>query len=227
MHNTLQEVGYDLRDALKKSHLTGQHCQRNYDLEKTMPQEDIDTIIHAATQCPSKQNLDFYSIVAIEDRNVIEAIYETTETAKGRKNPQVLGHLLLVFVANPNRVSKPDYEKGVISQGRNDELRNIHENAGKNVKLLENIVVDMHQAVGVAAGFINVTASMLGYRCGCNKCFDAEQVKEILGLGEGEEPLLMMGVGIKDDSRNRREEQNTGMMIETFKKMPITVKHIK
>ena len=36
-----------------------QHTQRNYDLSKTIPVEDIKTIITSATQCPSKQNVAF------------------------------------------------------------------------------------------------------------------------------------------------------------------------
>jgi len=37
-----------------------QHTQRNYDLSKSIPIEDIKTIITSATQCPSKQNVAFY-----------------------------------------------------------------------------------------------------------------------------------------------------------------------
>lgn len=200
-----------LRTKLKKSHITGQHCQRNYDLHQTMNEADVDLIIHAATQCPSKQNLDFYSVYAIEDRATIEAIYENTQTARGRKNPQVLGHVLLVFVSNPDVV---DHE---LINVRNSEQRN---------RDLPTMLEDMHQAVGVAAGFVNVTASMLGYRTGCNKCFDHDAIRSILNLKDNQIPLLMMGVGIKDNTRNRREEHNTGKMIDTFKKVPIKVTRV-
>ena len=37
-----------------------QHTQRNYDLSKKIPQADLDLIIEAATQCPSKQNIAYY-----------------------------------------------------------------------------------------------------------------------------------------------------------------------
>lgn len=197
-----------LRTKLKNSHLTGQHCQRNYDLEQTMPEADVELLIHAATQAPSKQNLDFFSVYAIQDRSTIERIYQVTKTEKGRLNPQVLGQLLLVFVKNPDVVTVNE---------RNGESRE------RNEESLRFLNEDMHQAIGVAAGFSNLTASMLGYRCGCNKCFDIKAVKEILNLQDGEDPILMMGIGIKDATRNRRVEHNTGKMIDTFKKIPLKV----
>lgn len=200
-----------LMTKLKNSHLTGQHCQRNYDLEKAMPEADVELLIHAATQAPSKQNLDFFRVYAIQDRSTIEKIYQVTQTDKGRYNPQVLGQLLLVFVKNPDVVSVND---------RNGESRE------RNEQSLKLLTEDMHQAIGVAAGFSNLTASMLGYRCGCNKCFDKQEVKEILNLKDGEDAILMMGIGIKDDNRNRREEQVTGEVIDTFKKIPIEVTRI-
>jgi len=203
----------NLRDKIRKSHIIGQHCQRNYDLTKSIPQEDIDLIIHAATQCPSKQNLDFYSLYAIQDREKITNIYNSTITAKGRKNPQVLGQLLLVFVSNPNLVSFND---------RNQESRDLqcHDKFNNN---FTDLIVDMHQAIGVAAGFVNITSSLMGYRTGCCKCFDITKVKETLNLNDNQEPILMMGIGIKDESRNRRSEHFTDQIIDTFEKIPIQV----
>lgn len=204
----------EINTTLVKAIHRGQHCQRNWNLNEKMPSDDVETIITAATQCPSKQNLDFYSVIAIQDRETIEAIYETTMTEKGRKNPQVLAHLLLIFVENP----------AVTQIDRNSEIRGqMTKHTSRTLSAMEE---DLHQALGVAAGFVNVTSSMLGYRTGCNKCFDVDTVKEILGLAEGERPILMMGVGIHNQDRNRREEHNEGFMIDAFKKAPIKVRHI-
>ena len=46
---------------IKKSIHKSQHCNRNWDLSKSIPQEDIDLITESATQCPVKQNLNFES----------------------------------------------------------------------------------------------------------------------------------------------------------------------
>jgi hypothetical protein len=44
---------------IKKAITKGQHCQRNWDLYKDIPEEDMDLLIHSVTQCPSKQNTAF------------------------------------------------------------------------------------------------------------------------------------------------------------------------
>ena len=54
-----------------------QRCQRNWDLNKQIPKEDLDTIIYAIANAPSKQNLQYFNIHVITNRKIIESIYET------------------------------------------------------------------------------------------------------------------------------------------------------
>ena len=61
---------FENKNIIKAIHAS-QHTQRNYDLERKIPIEDIKTLITAATQCPSKQNLAFYDLHVIVNRNVI------------------------------------------------------------------------------------------------------------------------------------------------------------
>ena len=63
---------------IKKSIHKSQHCNRNWDLSKEMPQEDIDLITEAATQRPTKQNLNHYKTHVITDRAMIEQIEAAT-----------------------------------------------------------------------------------------------------------------------------------------------------
>ena len=65
------------KNIIKAIHAS-QHTQRNYDLSKELPIEDIKTIITAATQCPSKQNIAFYDLHVVVNSTVIKSIYETT-----------------------------------------------------------------------------------------------------------------------------------------------------
>ena len=44
---------------IKKAVIRSQHCQRNFDLTKSIPENDLELLIHAATNCPSKQNIAF------------------------------------------------------------------------------------------------------------------------------------------------------------------------
>ena len=67
------------QQMLKKSIYKSQKCQRNWDLSKDIPKEDVDVILTSATQCPSKQNLPYYKVHAITDRKMIEKIHDLTE----------------------------------------------------------------------------------------------------------------------------------------------------
>lgn len=198
----------EYRKFLKSIIIKGQECQRNWDLSKQIPKEDLDVIIYAATQAPSKQNIDFYSLLVIQNREIQEKIYNNTWTIPGstigRFNPQVLANVLLIFVFKKH----------------SDNYRN-QESLYKNELQLE---VDRNQAIGVSAGFANIVAQSLGYSTAFNKCFDLIKVKEILNIKEN--PILMMGVGFKDTNRNRREEHVTGHMIGSFPKLPIPVEYI-
>lgn len=210
-----------LRETLIEKHIQGQKCQRNWDLSQNMPEEDVQAILHAVTQCPSKQNLDYYSVIAIQDRSIIEKIYhDYTLTAKGRKNPQILGQLLLVFVTN-----KPTYAD------RNREIRNVY-NVKETVaqptqgNMDKAIFEDMHHAIGIAAGFANVTANMLGYKTGFNRRFDNDEVNSLLEVDKHEHAVLMLGIGIPDLTRDRKEEHYEKAEIISFPKIPIKVKRI-
>ena len=196
------------RKFLKDTVIKGQKCQRNWNLAKQIPKEDLDVIVHAATQCPSKQNLDLCSLLVIQNREIQEKIYEKTWTRPGeevgRYNPQVLANALLVFLP-----------KEPTNNTRNREVRNNEKDILRN---------DRHQAVGVAAGFVNVVSQSLGYSTGCNKCFDKESIRKILNIDV--DPVLMMGVGFKDESRNRRMEHVEDTKVQSFSKLPIPVEYI-
>ena len=90
-------------------------------------------------------------------------------------NPQVLGQMLLAYTKN-----EP-------TQVREEE---------------DKYEEDRAMAIGLSAGYVNMVATQLGYSTGCCKCMDSGAVKEILG---GESPILLMGVGVADKSRDRRE----------------------
>tara|TARA_B110000503_G_scaffold8850_1_gene12038 strand:+ start:2192 stop:2845 length:654 start_codon:yes stop_codon:yes gene_type:complete len=210
-----------LRQTLKEKHIEGQLCQRNWDLTQEMPEEDVQVILHSVTQCPSKQNLDYYSVIAIQDRSIIENIYYNyTLTAMGRKNPQILGQLLLVFVTH-----KPTYVD------RNREIRhlyNVKETVAHPTKgnMDKSIIEDMHHAIGIAGGFANVTATMLGYKTGFNRRFDHKEVHKIIGVPEGDRAVLMLGIGVPDLSRDRKQEHYENAEILSYPKIPINVKRL-
>jgi nitroreductase len=211
----------DSRETITKAILRSQHCQRNWDLSQEIPEEDLELLYTAATQCPSKQNVAFYKAHFILNRNLIEQIHEKTmgfTTREGHTtNTQILANLVVVLEEHV------DLSKDTIY--RNEETDKILSgvDTGKSEKTLN---IDKHMAVGVAAGYLNLTASMLGYSTGCCACFDAEGVKEILNLENY--PLLLMGIGFKDPSLNRRVHHlDHNFIFPTKSKQSITINVIR
>jgi len=198
---------------IKKAIIRAQHCQRNWDLSKEIPEDDIQLIIDAATQCPSKQNSAFYNVYAITDRNIIEKIHENTSgfylipKEQTVTNSQTLANLLLVFTAMDKKSKR--VEEKIEKYGDNEAV----------------VARDTHMAVGVAAGFVNVTASLKGYNTGCCACYDASALKEILDIKE--EPLLLMGVGFKSDKNRLVHHKDDSIVFPAIKKEPIKVTRIQ
>lgn len=188
---------WETSEIIKAIHRS-QHTQRNYDLSKTIPVEDLKTIITSATQCPSKQNVAFYDLHVITNQELIHEIYKTTTNIHadskeygGLSNPQVLANLLLVFT-----------EKKTSSKTKHREAQKAAENIDTD---LNNQIVnnDRHVAVGIAAGYVNLTASLLGYETGCCSCvMNYDKLKSL--LGSDDMPILLMGVGFKNEDKNRR-----------------------
>lgn len=202
---------------ITKAVLRSQHCQRNWDLSKEISPEDLKLIEHAATQCPSKQNLNFYALNFITDRDMIESIHAVT---KG------FGH--------PIDESKPYSEENHVNHTNSQTLANLlvvieytppsEFQEWRNIQFDDSWKRDADMAIGICAGYLNLTSSLKGYRTGCCACFDGEKVKEILGTKN--DIALMMGIGIHDETRARREHHATDFVFPSFKKETVKVKHI-
>ena len=206
--------------------LQSQKCQRNWDLSKEIPEEDLNLIITAATQCPSKQNIAYYNVHAITNRNIIEAIHANTEGFTMTYNPyqittntQVLANLLIVL--------EP---ADITINNKKDSLRNEHTIAlvdGSMDDTVNTILTrDTTIAIGIASGYINLTAAMLGYYTGFCSCFSPFGIKNILNLKN--EPILLMGIGFKDETLHRRTQHtNHNYLYPTKQKQNINVSYWK
>jgi len=51
-----------------------QHCQRNWDLSRSVSDEDADNLVSIATQMPIKQNNDYFDLVVIRDPTTIQQL---------------------------------------------------------------------------------------------------------------------------------------------------------
>ena len=210
---------------IEKSVVRSQHTQRNWNLDKRLPKEDINTLLQAVTNCPSKQNIAFYKVHFIQNRNIIEEIHENTNgfgTGRGinlngvrdtETNPQTLANLLVIFEdynflddlegdIHRNQATKEYIKNGKLSAAREAELDR-----------------DKRVAVGIASGYLNLTASLMGYRTGCCQCMDNAAIKEIAMLKE--KPLLLMGVGFPQEGVNRKRHHIRDFTFPSLKKQPI------
>jgi hypothetical protein len=200
---------------IKKAIVRSQHCQRNFDLTKTIPESDVDMLAYAATNCPSKQNIAFYNLHIISDRDTIEKIhelapgthaYDTDGNMIATTNSQVLANVIFVY----EQLELEDLtERGFNKWADADEAD------------IEVFNRDRATAIGIASGYVNLTASMLGYSTGCCQCFLTNDIKELLGLKN--RPAMIQGIGFKDADRNRRAHEKNGLMFPTRKKEEIQV----
>ena len=197
----------DLKNVIKLS----QRCQRNWDLTKTVKDEDIDLFKTAVSQCPSKQQRIWYNVVFVTNRKIIEDIYSETgkfdypyeywkELGKktpgiGKTNSQTLANLLVIF--------NSDYDLRPLNTL--DEFKNDW-----------NLPFFVGEAIGIASGYLNLTAHLLGYKTGFCAGFDKQAVDKILGTKKSK---LILGIGYPDKTKDRREHHlDPSYIFPTFNK---------
>ena len=210
-----QSKNMELFKAIHRS----QHVQRKYDLSKKMPEQDIATIVTAATQCPSKQNVAFYKLHVVKDRSIIRHIYTCCRALPQPDNPQVLGNLVFVFEEYEN------YDEN--SPNSNEEIRAVVNPSDEYHKQALSILEqDRFTALGIAAGYVNLVSSQLGYGTGCCTCIlDKPRLRVILELEKN--PLLVMGIGFKQEGKNRRVHHlRDNTVFTTRKKQPIEINYV-
>ena len=173
-----------------------QHCQRNWNLELTIPQEHIDLIVDAATQAPYKQNLIYHRVHVITDRAVIESIYNVSEGYNKTSmfydyNPQILANLVIGF--ERKNIKDIDNVSPELTRNRETYLKSINQ---LDPSLEKYLYMDMDMAIGIAAGYTVLTANYLGYKTGFCKCFDTVIAQDILNSQRAVSVLL--GIGFPD-----------------------------
>ena len=68
-----------LNNNIKKAVDVSQRAQRNYDLSKTIPENDLHTLIYAAKNSPAKQNETHYALEVYTDPELIHRVYNETK----------------------------------------------------------------------------------------------------------------------------------------------------
>jgi nitroreductase len=192
---------------------SSQKAQRNYDLTKSIPQEDLDTLIHAAVNSPSKQNETHYSLHVYTDQNIIRQIYNHTKKftmirdqqdedesfkiennifiqndAKSVTNSQIYANALFVYVE----------EQG---DARGSQHRAAKENPNSTAAKVYNEQVAY--SMGISIGELILSAGLLGYATGICSALDTRPIRDILGVKQN--PKLLVGVGIPNSQLDRTQ----------------------
>jgi nitroreductase len=202
-----------MNKEIKNAVDTCQRAQRNYNLEKLIPNDDLNTLIYAATNSPSKQNEVHYSLHVFTDQEKIKEIYNTTkrfllmrgdadinktfgvdETGEfwqdvdiSVTNSQILSNVLFVYVR----------EEGSARGGTHISAQ-IHRES--DAMTIYNQQIGF--SIGISVGELILSAALLGYKTGICSAFDPEAVRNILKVSN--KPLLMVGVGYENENVDRR-----------------------
>jgi nitroreductase len=200
-----------MQDKIKQAIDTVQRAQRNYDLNKSIPKEDLDLLIYAAENSPSKQNETHYSLHIFTDEYIIKQIYNCTnkftlgvkealEDDKGEewlyenysvKNSQIYANALFVYVEDEGEARGATH------------LRAQHGDEFSKRILTEQKSYSM----GISIGELILTAGLLGYKTGICSAMDEEQVKQIIGTDKSVK--ILVGVGFENEGVDRRLHAET------------------
>ena len=196
--------------TLKNAVDTTQRAQRNYDLSKSIPQADLDTLIYTAINSPSKQNETHFKLKVYTDPNLIHNIYDCTkrfalfykdtfdkmfkDTDEGVianneyevKNSQVLANVVFVYCDDEDNLVGGEH---VLAQ---------KENASEIVKMQFARIKNF--SIGISAGQLSLVAALLGYKTGFCSAYDLSQLQAITK----DEPKLMVGIGYENIDKDRR-----------------------
>ena len=234
-----------MNNQIKKAIDTTQRAQRNYDLSKSIPQDDLETLIYAAINSPSKQNETHYSLHVYTDQNVIREIYNHTklfslwavmdggmfkeengkfyqDEDRSVHNSQILANALFIFAEDHGPARGGN---SFIAQNTKDVTTESY----------QNYMEQINYSIGIATGELILSAALLGYKTGLCTAFPKNKVGKI--IGSDYDPKLLVGVGYNNAGTDRRlhaetlnrdvpKEARTGNLDEKWR-FPSFEKHIK
>lgn len=159
-----------------------QHCQRNFDLSKTIDDETIDWLYNIGYNTPTKQNLNSFQIVAFKSRNLILEIAKTATSVYDRwdsvpddlkneiisgkrmQNPQVNANLLFMFFHIP--------------ESRTSELRIRREGPTGDSPEFWHSATNFE--MGLSASAVAIAAHSIGLKTGFCRCFNRDLLDKII-----------------------------------------------
>lgn len=204
--------------------LISNRVQRNFDRTKSIDPRDLETMIYACKNAPSKQNETHYKVLVIKNEKLIYKIYRNTPHFtlytdsndldwSGRSldeklnitNSQVWAKVLFAFCDDWDQSRSRAGVHKIVEERKNVDPSTIIEKEKQK-----------NYSIGIASGMVALSATMLGYRTGYCSAFhqtDIEARDGKHGYNFGMEKImkelkdlkLLLGVGHDNLSANRRE----------------------
>ena len=218
-------------DAAKVS----KQAQRNWDLDKTIPQEDLETLIYAAKNSPKKQMETHYALHVFTDQEKIRAIYDQTKKFSlfPVDNPEFQDSMYADGKADYGDMFKDkdgefwqddDYSiknsqilanaMFVYTEDRRTVRGGTHflaqEGGSKNVMTIYEEQIDF--SIGISVGQLILAAAMMGYKTGICSALDSPGIGKLLPTNKQTQDnvynaKLIIGVGYEQDGVDRRLHQ--------------------
>jgi len=199
-----------------------QHCQRNWDHSKPVLDEDVTNLVNIATQMPIKQNNDYFDLVVIRDRAVIDQLVQLT--SRGAYTPDDSDELDVLYKTYPDLSS---YPQGIESKAQLEEIWQINPQVlapllivfvkkpinlpevdyrsgyatlfGENSTIFENMIAqDMFTAIGIAAGAMIAYCRDRGMATAMCTCHNHQAVAQLLGMPDDRQSQLIFCTGYAD-----------------------------
>jgi nitroreductase len=210
---------FSMNEQIKRAIDVSQKAQRNYDLSRSIPDYDLQTLIYAATNSPSKQNETHYELKIYTDQNIIQKIYNDTklfsigkdpedfigqfgekngkfwqDESKSVRNSQILANAVFVYIDDEGPARGGTHKLGKETNNKDSESYVIY-NEQKNY------------SIGVSAGQLVMSAALLGYKTGFCSAFNKRKVSNTINTNR--EVKLLIGVGYENFGVNRRLHAET------------------
>ena len=203
-----------MNDDIKNAIDICKQAQRNYDLKKSIPHKDLETLIYVATNSPSKQNETHFNLRVYTDPTIIHGIYDRTKNFTFSTNTRTEEIFTTTGVQKDQKYSVTNSQiKANAVFVYCDETRNIRggthltalrEDAGPVAK--ETLFEQKAMSIGISSGQLVMSAALLGYTTGYCSAFEKTGKNSVQKLLQTEsEPRLIVGVGYPDPNLTRKQ----------------------
>jgi nitroreductase len=217
----LKEIIINISMDLDKEKIiidTIRRCQRNWDLDKSIPEEHIKHWIYIAQNSPSKQDEGYFNVYVITNKEKIQFLLDytwghTLEIASGNlsgvtRNTQMGANAYFLFT-----FKLPPTVREINPNGTEYDQEGID---------YETRLTNGYAAIGIAMGLIAQSAASLGYKTGFNtnhgmrRTPERQVWKDALGIGEKERVAFGLGIGYAQEGRARNEHDETKFLVGDY-----------